>query len=62
MKEWRKVSNFANGIVYASGKHRKLVIPNYPDIFFELDTKEIRWNPSIINGEARGQKKVSWHG
>lgn len=62
MKEWRKVSNFANGIVYAYGKHRKLVIPNHPDIFFELDTKEIRWNPITINGEARRQKKVLQHG
>ncbi|HEY98339.1 MAG TPA: hypothetical protein G4O16_09205 [Dehalococcoidia bacterium] len=62
MKEWKKVCDFANGIVYASGNQRKLVIPNHPDIFFKLDTKEIRWNPSTFNGEAMGQKKVLQHG
>jgi hypothetical protein len=45
MEEWIKITEFAHGVVYASGNKRKLVIPNHPDIFFETDTKEVTWQP-----------------
>ena len=45
MKKWKKVTDFANGVVYASGTERKLFIPNCPAIYFEIDKKEVRWRP-----------------
>ena len=46
MKKWAKLSCFANGVIYASGNERKIVLPNCPDIYFELDKKTVRWYPS----------------
>jgi hypothetical protein len=50
MKEWEKVGHFAKGIVYACGKERKLVIPNYPVIHLEMDTKKVWWRQNTIIG------------
>lgn len=52
MKRWRKVCDFANGIVYAYGNRRKLVIPKHPDIYFEVNTKEVWWYPGIKQGKS----------
>jgi len=49
VKRWKEVCQFANGIVYASGNKRKLVIPNHPYIYFEIDKKEVRWRPGTGN-------------
>ena len=59
MKKWKRVCNFANGTVYALGKHRKLEIPDHPDIFFETVTKEIRWSPGTVNGKPIRQQKAA---
>jgi hypothetical protein len=45
MKRWKKVSNYANGVIYAAGNERKIVQPNCPDIYLELDKKTVRWYP-----------------
>ena len=58
MKRWKKVADFANGIVYASGNKRKLVIPNHPDIYFDIDTKEVRWRPDTCNRKPTRLYKV----
>lgn len=62
MKRWKKVADFANGIVYASGNKRKLVIPNHPYIYFEIDTKEVRWRPGTGNRKPTRLKKVERDG
>lgn len=49
MQKWKKAGYFADGIVYASGNKRKLVMPCKPDIYFDLDTKKIWWNPNTRN-------------
>jgi hypothetical protein len=41
MKVWKEVCHYADGIVYAYGNKRKLVIPNYPVIYWDVDTKEV---------------------
>lgn len=58
MKGWRKVCDFANGIVYASGNRRKLVIPNHSDIYFEVNTKEVWWRPRPNRAKSTGSNKV----
>ncbi len=62
MKRWKEVCQFANGIVYASGNIRKLVIPNHPDIYFELDTKGVRWRPGTGNRKPTRLQKVERDG
>jgi hypothetical protein len=49
MKKWKEAGCFADGIVYASGNKRKLVIPRKPDICFEPDTKKVWWNQDTRN-------------
>jgi hypothetical protein len=57
MKKWEKESSFANGVIYASGNERKFVLPNCPDIYFELDKKTVRWYPgSPINNPVTIKK------
>lgn len=58
MERWKKVCNFANGVVYASGNRRRLIIPNHPDIFFEVDKKEVRWHPGSGNSASIRQGKM----
>ncbi|MGD9118544.1 MAG: hypothetical protein PVJ08_07440 [Dehalococcoidia bacterium] len=60
MKKWKKVSNFAGGVIYASGNERKIVLPNCRDIYFTLDNQAVRWhpdrggnNPTIIKGKKQ---------
>jgi hypothetical protein len=57
MKRWKKVSNFANGVIYASRNERKIVLPNCPDIYLELDKKTVRWYPDgRLNNPAKIKK------
>ena len=57
MKRWKKISDFANGVIYASGNERKIVLPNCPDIYFELDKNTVRWYPdSKINNPIKTKK------
>jgi hypothetical protein len=42
-EKWKQIGSFADGVVYANGNKRKLVIPNNPEIYFELDTKKVWW-------------------
>ena len=44
MKDWKKVGNYARGTVYACGNRRKLVVPNCPAVYFELDTNKVWWD------------------
>ena len=46
MKDWKKVGKYASGTVYACGTVRKLIIPECPAIYLELDTKKVWWNIS----------------
>ena len=51
MKVWQEVCHFGDGIVFACGNERKLVIPNCPVIYFNTDTKKVRWRPSTSNSK-----------
>ena len=44
MKEWKKVGKYARGTAYACGNRRKLVVPNCPAVYLELDTKKVWWD------------------
>jgi hypothetical protein len=43
MGKWKKVGYFADGVVYAHGNRRKVVLHHSPDVYFELDTKKVWW-------------------
>jgi hypothetical protein len=58
MKKWKKVSNFAGGVIYASGNERKIVLPNCRDIHFTLDKQTVRWHPDLdANNPAKTKGK-----
>ena len=44
MKEWKIVGKYERGTAYACGNQRKLVVPNCPVVYFELDTKKVWWD------------------
>jgi hypothetical protein len=57
VKKWKKVSNYANGAIYASGDERKIVLPDCPDIYLELNMKTVRWYPdSGVNNPFKIKK------
>ncbi len=58
MKRWKSIGHFGNRIVYASGNKRKLVIPNYVDIYFETDKREVWWHPDTGDGRSTRLDKV----
>jgi len=54
VKEWRKVTCFADGVIYTCGNKRKIVIPGKPDFYYEVKTQEVRWyRPTSIRNPTR---------
>ncbi|MFC2001196.1 hypothetical protein ACFLUZ_01680 [Chloroflexota bacterium] len=48
MKEWKKVTFFADGVIYACGNKRKIVTSGNTAVYYELKGQDVRWyqNPS----------------
>jgi len=57
VKEWQKVGYYRQGVVYALGNERKVVIPNCPVIHLKLDTKEVWWYRNTNRSKTIGSSK-----
>ena len=54
MTGWMKVCCFADGVIYAWGNKRKVVIPGNLDVYYEAKAQEIRWyRPASIHKASR---------
>ena len=40
MTVWKKVCYFADGVIYACGDRRKVVLPEQLDVYYELKVQE----------------------
>lgn len=54
MKQWKRIGNYAQGTIYARGDERKLVIPNCPVIYYELDTQKVWWDTNNVRNKLAG--------
>ena len=46
------MGHYARGVIYGSGNERKLVIPNCPVIYFDLDTNKVYWRQDNARTKA----------
>ena len=54
---WKKVGYFADGVIYACGRQRKIVTPGNPDIYYEVKAQEVRWYRYTAAGKSIGLNK-----
>jgi|GEM_PF-5462602 len=57
MRKWKKVGYYQQGVVYALGSERKVVMPNCPVVHLKLDTKEVWWHQYTGTEKATGMNR-----
>jgi hypothetical protein len=56
MEKWKKVGNFAGGVIYACGNKRRIVSPGLQEIHYEINAQDVRWSWSANEDGTRSPR------
>jgi hypothetical protein len=40
MKEWKKITSFAEGVIYARGNERKMLLPGNSAVYYKVNREK----------------------